>query len=132
MRLWARADPGAAALRLGEQGAHMQLPLQITFHGLSTSSALETTIRRRAAWLERVHSRVVSCRVAVERNGNHHRHGRQFNVRIDVKVPGQEIVVNRGHDEEVHLAVRDAFDAARRQLSELRAAPNRESTRHPA
>jgi ribosome-associated translation inhibitor RaiA len=39
-------------------------------------------------------------------------------VRIDLKVPGKEIVVNRDHDEDIYVALRDAFDVARRQLED--------------
>lgn len=39
-------------------------------------------------------------------------------VRIDLKVPGAEIAVDHQHDEEVRVAVRDAFDAARRKLED--------------
>jgi ribosome-associated translation inhibitor RaiA len=39
-------------------------------------------------------------------------------VRIDVTVPGREIVINHDHDEDVYVALRDAFDAARRQLED--------------
>jgi len=48
----------------------------------------------------------------------HHQQGKQFNVRIDIGVPGSEIVVNRDHAEDVYVALRDAFDAAKRQLED--------------
>ena len=51
--------------------------------------------------------------------GRHKRHGRQFTARIDLKVPGAEIVINKEHDEDVQVALRDAFDAARRKLEDF-------------
>jgi cold shock CspA family protein len=96
----------------------MQVPLQITMQGFEHSAALEADIRLHAQKLERFHPRVVSCRVTVEEMRRHHRQGRQFSVRIDLRVPGDEIVVNLDHAEDVHVAVRDAFDSARRQLEE--------------
>ena len=48
----------------------------------------------------------------------HHHQGKHFNVRIDIGVPGSEIVVNRDHDEDVYVALRDAFDAAKRQIED--------------
>jgi len=33
-----------------------------------------------------------------------------------VRVPQREIVVNHDHDEDLHVALRDAFDAVERQL----------------
>src|SRR5690606_22918580 len=48
----------------------------------------------------------------------HHHQGRPFRVSIDLRVPGKEIVANRDHHEDVYVALRDAFDAAKRQLEE--------------
>lgn len=39
-------------------------------------------------------------------------------MRIDIGVPGSEIVVNRDRHEDIYVALRDAFDAARRQLDD--------------
>jgi ribosomal subunit interface protein len=97
----------------------MQLPIQITFHNVSRSDALEAHIRQKAEKLEEFHSRIISCRVTVEELGKHHHQGRQFRVRIDLRVPGKEIVANRDHSEDVYIALRDAFDAVKRQLEEV-------------
>ena len=60
----------------------------------------------------------ISYPVVVEAPHKHHHQGKQFNVRIDIGVPGNEIVVNRDHHEDVYVALRDAFDAAKRQLED--------------
>lgn len=39
-------------------------------------------------------------------------------MRIDIGVPGNEIVVNRDNYEDVYVALRDAFDASKRQLDD--------------
>lgn len=96
----------------------MQTPLQITIRDVEHSEALETRIRNKAAKLEEFFDRIVSCRVVVEMPHKHHHQGKQFNVRIDIGVPGSEIVVNRDHDEDVYVALRDAFDAAKRQIED--------------
>jgi len=96
----------------------MQLPLQITFRGLPHSDALETAIRERAVKLDRFHPRITSCRVVIEQAGRHQQQGKQFVVRLDIGVPGAEIAVNRDHAEDAMVAVRDAFDAARRKLED--------------
>jgi ribosomal subunit interface protein len=83
------------------------------------SDALETRIREHAAKLEQFHPRIGSCRVAVEQTHRHHRQGREFTVRINLRVPGDEIVVSRNHHEDVYVALRDAFDAAKRRLEEV-------------
>lgn len=96
----------------------MQLPLQITFRGVKRSDALDALIRDRAGRLEKFHPHLMSCRVVIELAGRHQHQGKQFNVRVALKVPGAEIAVDRQHDEDPHVAVRDAFDAARRKLED--------------
>ncbi|HKS89867.1 MAG TPA: HPF/RaiA family ribosome-associated protein [Stellaceae bacterium] len=101
----------------------MQLPLQITFRHMDPSPALEARIRQRADELERFFDRVTACRVVVERMNRRHQQGNLFEIRIDLTVPGREIAVgsdrgaNHAH-EDAHVAVRDAFDAARRALED--------------
>ncbi|MBM4267758.1 MAG: HPF/RaiA family ribosome-associated protein [Deltaproteobacteria bacterium] len=101
----------------------MELPLQITFRNLPHSPAIEAAIRERASRLERFYGHITRCRVVVEAPHQHHRRGNAFHVRIEVTVPGDEIVVRRDppqhqdHDD-MNVLVRDAFDAARRQLED--------------
>jgi len=96
----------------------MQIPLQITMRDMDRSDALDTAIREHAAKLEQFHSRISRCRVTVEQMRKHHQQGRHFAVKIDLRLPGREIVATRDHDEDVYIALRDAFDSARRQLEE--------------
>ena len=97
----------------------MQLPLQVVLKDIDRSEALEARIRADAAKLEHFHARIVSCRVTVDEEHRHKAQGREFSVHIEVRVPGrEEIVSTRKHHEDVYVAVRDAFDAARRQLEE--------------
>lgn len=96
----------------------MNLPLQITLRGLAHSQALQTAIREKAAKLQQFHERITSCRVVVELPARHKQQGREFVVRLDLKVPGGEIAVHSDHHEDVWVALRDAFDAARRRLQD--------------
>lgn len=96
----------------------MQIPLQISLHGLPHSEALDKAIREKAAKLDHFYGHVMSCRVAVEMVAKHKTHGRPYGVRIDLKVPGGEIAVTHAHDEDLQVALRDAFDAARRKLED--------------
>ena len=93
----------------------MFLPLQITLRNVPHSDELDQVIRDRAERLPHFCPRLVSCRIVVERVGHQ---APQFAVRIDLKMPGSEIAVDRQHNEDVRVAVRDAFDAARRQLED--------------
>jgi len=96
----------------------MQIPLQITMREMDRSDALDTAIHEHAAKLEQFHSRITRCRVTVEQMRKHHQQGRHFAVKVDLRVPGREIVATRDHDEDVYVALRDAFDSAKRQLEE--------------
>ena len=96
----------------------MQRPVQITFHDVDRSPALETHIREKVSKLEEFHPHIIGCHVTVEVPHKHHKQGQQFNVRIEVQVPGGEVVVSRDLSEDVYAALRDAFDAARRQLED--------------
>lgn len=96
----------------------MHTPLQITIRDVDHSAVLETHIREKADKLSEFFSRITSCRVVVEMPHKHHHQGKQFNVRIDISVPGSEIVVNKDASEDVYIALRDAFDAAKRQLED--------------
>jgi ribosomal subunit interface protein len=96
----------------------MQVPIQITVREMQQSDALEAQIRQKVSKLEALHDRITSCRVTVEQLARHHHQGRPFRVTVDVRVPGREIVANRDHHEDVYVALRDAFDAVRRQLED--------------
>jgi ribosome-associated translation inhibitor RaiA len=101
----------------------MQLPLQMTFRHMAASPALEARIRQRADELEHLCARITSCRVVVECRHKHKQQGKLFEVRVDMTLPGAELVAGRDHGlnhahEDAYVAVRDAFDAARRQLED--------------
>lgn len=101
----------------------MKLPLQVVFRNMGPSDAVEAKVRERAAQLDRFYEHVMSCRVVVEAHHKHHHQGNLYHVRVDLKVPDGEIVASRdpvGHHahEDVYVAIRDAFDAARRQLED--------------
>jgi len=102
----------------------MQLPLQVSFRHMERSEAIEALVRDKADKLDTFAEHIMSCRVVVEPVGKHRREGNLFDVRIDITVPGEEIAVSRAPSSEhaeardIHVALRDAFDAARRQLED--------------
>lgn len=107
----------------------MQVPVQISFHGLDKSDAVETRIREKVAKLEQYFDRITGCRVVVER---HHRSGhasatgQPYHVSIILEVPGDELIVKRDpkrddslkDHEDIQIALRDAFAAMGRQLKD--------------
>ena len=57
--------------------------------------------------------------------------GRQFTVNVGVRVPGDEIVANHSHDEDVYAALGETFGAVRRQLLDTSGAKRAASDRSP-
>lgn len=125
----------------------MKIPLQITFRHMPPSPAIEENIREKAAKLDELHDGIMGCRVAVEAPHRHHHKGKAYVVRIDLTVPGGELVINREpkrlvakkangaeependfaelHEpskhaahEDLYVAIRDAFNAAGRKLQD--------------
>ena len=91
-------------------------PVKIVIRDVENSPALEDHIRRKADKLGQFYNRIHNIHIVVEVPQKHKRNGKLFNVRIDMSVPGKELVVNRKLDEDVYIAVRDAFEALIRQL----------------
>jgi ribosomal subunit interface protein len=96
----------------------MQTALQITVRGMDHSDVLDQHIRDRVEKLDRLYPKLMGCHVVAELEDRHKQQGKHFAVRVDLKAPGKEIVVNRQHAEDVYVALRDAFDAAKRQLED--------------
>ena len=101
----------------------MQTPLEIAFVDSATSPAAEARIRERVSRLEKHFGSITSCHVFVAAPHHNHRKGNQFEVRIELRVPGAELAIsNKPGDvhahEDVYVAIRDSFDAMERQLEE--------------
>lgn len=94
----------------------MTYPIQITFHHMDRSEALEAALRERAEKLAQFHSAIGACHVTIEPEGRHQHQGRRYNVRLDIKLKGKQIAITRHADEDAFVAGREAFDAARRAL----------------
>ncbi len=99
------------------------VPVEITHRNTELSARDEADIRRRAKRLEKFCPYLQATRVTIDtphrslRTGSHHR------VVIEMSVPGNDLVVSHEPgDVEAHadlsVAVRDAFQAARRELDD--------------
>jgi len=96
----------------------MRDPVEITLRGIAHSAALERYIGDQARKLNRICDRLQSCHVVAEALQRPEQQGAQFAVRLNITLPGTEVVVNREHGEDVYNAVSDAFDAAGLQLED--------------
>lgn len=103
----------------------MITPLDISFIGLDKSPAIEARIAERAAKLEKHFDRITHCRVVVAAPHKHSHKGKSYEIRIDIGLPGtaplivtHEAAVAQAQ-EDLKIALRDAFDAVDRRLNEL-------------
>ena len=101
----------------------MRQPLQINFRDIPKSDAVEARVREKAEKLDKFYDKIMTCSVMIEAPHGHHHKGNLYHVRIDLTVPNGEIVINRDPKdnhahEDVYVAIRDAFDAARRRLQD--------------
>lgn len=101
----------------------MQEELQITFRGMDKVTRIEEAIREQVAHLETFCSRITACKVMVERDQKRHHQENLYHIRIEIIVPGHEIVIKRDPavhhaHEDLHAAIHDAFVAARRRIQD--------------
>ncbi len=114
----------------------MQIPLQITFKDMKHSDSIEAKVIEKAQKLEQFSKDIISCSVVIEAPNKRHQHGNLFNINIEVTLPECEIIVSKHSDqhhahEDVYVAIRDAFDAARRQLQDFVLKQRGEVKAHP-
>ena len=102
----------------------MQIPMQITFRGIESSEAVERRVRELADRLERFHNHITSCHVTIQAPHHHQRQGVRYDIHLRIGVPNGEVDISRsgaknGAHEDPYVAIRDAFDAATRQLEDV-------------
>jgi ribosomal subunit interface protein len=90
---------------------------------MASSDAVEAYVRARASKLERFSDRITGCHVVVEIPHRHKLHGQHQCVRIDLIVPGGEIVITRDPSqrkvtEDLYASIDAAFDDAKRLLED--------------
>lgn len=101
----------------------MQIPLEIKFRNLEPSDALRQIIEEKVAKLEKLTDDMISCKVIVEVPHKHKLQGRLFKVAINITLPRKEIAASASSDEnhayeDAYVVVRDAFEAARKQVNQ--------------
>lgn len=106
----------------------MDIPEEIVFHNMPSSPAVEAEIRDRIGKLDQLYPHLIGCRVSVEQLHRRHQTGNLYDVHIDMRVPGDEIVISREPhrarekflDPDIGIAVRNAFKAAERRLLDFK------------
>jgi len=96
----------------------MKLPLEISARDVRISDENEELIRDKASKLDRFYDRIIGCRVKVDMPHRSQRSGMMYNVRIDLTLPGGELVIKREPDEDLRAAIVNSFEAAQRRIKE--------------
>lgn len=101
----------------------MEKQPQVTVHGVEVTSEIQAQCFDEIDKLERYFDHIIGCNVVISAAHQHRHKGNLWDIRIDMSVPGQEIVVNRTpdqhhKDEDILVAVSEAFKRARRQLED--------------
>jgi hypothetical protein len=102
----------------------MRSPMTLTFRHITRSGALEARARELGSRLQRFGERITQCHVTLEGPADGGNTGAPYLVKIELAVPGAQIhadslhVDSTGHGD-IYLAMRDAFNNAKRQLQDL-------------
>lgn len=112
-----------------------------TFRNMPPSEAVSARVQKETDKLGKYFDGITSCSVVIEAPHKHCHHGEPFHVRIELGVPGKELVVTHkptvrpileqdtngrahkaqeidGAHKDVYVAIRDGFAAVRRQLQD--------------
>jgi hypothetical protein len=114
------------------------IPIEIIFHDVEPDPVLERRLHEKAAALRRYYDRIERIRVVLDRPHRHRVEGNPYQLRLQIAVPGRDIIVGQGPSpiagaaptrrvkageaaqarRDLQVAIRDTFAAARRQLQE--------------
>jgi putative sigma-54 modulation protein len=100
----------------------MNTPVEIHFHGIDKSEAIEQRVREKVAKLAKHFGRMTSCRVVLEVPQRTADRPKVYQIKIEIGVPRRRAIVVRHErvgshaSEELSLALRDAFEAALRKV----------------
>jgi len=101
----------------------MQTQPTVSFDGVAIDERIRAAALAHIEGLETFCRDIVGCHVVLSQPHHHHRRGRLWSARIELVIPGADIIVNRTHHldhahEDPLVTLRDAFAAARRRLED--------------
>lgn len=105
----------------------MAAEMDVAFRGMEASEAVRAELEKRVERLNNHNPDVRRVSVVIEQAHRSQSQGNPFSVSLEVKIPGvNDVYVS--HDpggaeerEDLYIAIRDAFEAAERQLEKRRA-----------
>ena len=115
----------------------MKITPEITYRHLEKTDAIQSLVEEKIAKLEQFCDYMNSCRVVIEKDNDNPSSGSPYRVSIDITIPhNREIAVvehpNVGKQyPPLEAVIRDAFEAARRQLVSITTEQKGERKVHP-
>ncbi len=99
-------------------GREFEPPVEIVRDGVPMTPEVDAYIEQRLRQLEHFYRPILSKRLVLEGPVSHHQRGGPFTVKLYVDVPGRVITTTHQRNADLHVAVRQTFDAAQRQLED--------------
>jgi ribosomal subunit interface protein len=102
----------------------MSNEFQIVFHNIEQSDAITDAVQKKIDKLRRYCGDIIGGRVVLDCPHNNHHKGKVYSVALELQTPNKPVMVTQDqHDnhahEDLYVAIRDAFNAAERQLKSV-------------
>ncbi len=120
----------------------MKIPVQVTFRDIEPSETIKDWVQEETDKLDMLYPQIMGCRVAVGIPHRHRQRGQVYGVRVDLTLPGGEIISKRApilsngpglagkskkakqwevdtSHKSLRLAISDAFKSASRRLQDF-------------
>ena len=108
----------------------MSNEFQIVYHNIEQSDSITEAVQKRVDKLRRYCSDIIGGRVVLDCPHNNHHKGKVYSVALELQTPNKPVMVTQEqHDnhahEDLYVAIRDAFNAAERQLKSVDKKPRK-------
>ena len=103
----------------------MLTPVEINFHGIEKSDAIEERVREKVAKLEKHFGRIVRCRVVLEAPHRNLQKPKMYRVKVEISLPRKPPIVvcheraGSHASADLPLVLREAFEAAVRKVDDV-------------
>jgi cold shock CspA family protein len=102
----------------------VMVDLKIQYLGFSESEAVSAAVWDYVEHLEKLYGPIISCTVVISNPHRKHQKGRIYHIKVRMHLSGADIIVDKGAEknhahEDIYVALRDAFDAAKRKLADF-------------
>ena len=96
----------------------MKSDVNVVYRDFDASVALNSIIDKKLQKLSKYTDDITHSRVVLDMPHNHKHKGKQFRASIELSIKGAPVTISQD-DASIHVAVREAFNAAERKLKNL-------------